>query len=395
MKNLQNCPSKNKSTLLLVLFLISLFCHNDFAQKDQISVHSSRLDFQPNLPFRFCWSYQTGIKVTSIVASDNSELTSINFLGETQWKTELGGQTISNLLIIGDNIFLASKPIDVEPSNVTVSETGENLSRKPNTIRSINRFTGVTNWLMKIFDSEKIHLSGYDDNIIVIGREGIIKSIKANNGQIVWEDRFSSELSSEPYIENTQTVLVGTTDGYIIRRSLNSGRQIRKMKVTTAPTAVLTDQYQQNLFWGDAKGSVFSVKNTDPGINPVKYKSRWQFRNGASISHLVATSNGLLISSYDNFVYFISYEDGEIIWKRRFAGRIDLAPFIGGTYAVILTTVDSDAVVIEMSSGKQVNKISLKDVNLFTNSPTKIGNQLLFPTLNGIFSFSTGICPNN
>lgn len=196
-------------------------------------------------------------------------------------------------------------------------------------------------------------------------------------------------------MEDKQTVLVGTIDGYIIQWSLTAAKQINRWKVSTAPTAVLKDEYNGNLFWGDSKGSVFALKNAGSNKLSKNNKNTWRFRNGASISHLTSTPNGLLVSSYDNFIYLISQNGGEIIWKKRFAGRIYSEPFIDGGYAIVMTTADSDASIIEMMTGKVVNKISLKDNNIFTNKPFKIGNQLLFPTMSGIFSFSPITCSEN
>jgi outer membrane protein assembly factor BamB len=407
MKNLQNSLLINKylvnktflGWILFFIFFILLFFQNNFAQGDKLRLPATETNSHFNFPLSQCWSYPTEKHTQNTIASDNdfgvyiasynSELRAINFNGQTEWKTELGGQLVSNLLVIGNNIYIVSKSNNNESIKID-----ENLSNSSNTIRSVDRLTGVTNWLMKIFNSEKIHLLGFNDSVIIFGQEGIIQSIKMSNGHIVWEDSLNSELSSTPFLEDKQTVLLGTRGGDITRWSLSAGRNIQKMKVSAAPTAVLKGRYNRNLFWGDNKGSVFSVKNTNSKGLMKNYKINWRFRNGASISHLTAAPDGLLISSYDNFIYFVSYEDGEIIWKRRFSGRIHSEPFIDGGYAVITTTADSESSIIEMSSGKTINKISLENGNIFTNGPLKLGNQLLFPTLDGIFSFSTGICPD-
>jgi outer membrane protein assembly factor BamB len=405
MKILQNCPLKNKFAFLLAFFLLIPYCLNFFAQDKKPTKNlvedktEDKKEF--NFPFENCWSNATNSSISNIIASDNafvhfttnnSELISIDLSGQIQWKTEFGGQVTSNLLLKDDSIFLALKSVG---DKTVQSNESLNQQIKPlNTLRSVNRVTGVTNWQVKTFDSEKVYLYGFQDNIILIGEEGSIKSVKASTNEVIWENTFDAKLSSQPFLVDEQAIL-GTSDGHIIQWSLIGGKKLGKLKVSTIPTAIVMNTQNRNLLWGDARGSVFAVKNTNLIKSSKKYKNEWQFRNGAKISHLTLTPAGLLVSSDDNFVYLISYEDGEIVWKKRFAGRISTEPFIVGEFALITTTAESDVSVIEMSSGKTVNKISLQDGNGFTNNPVKIGNQMIFPTFDGTFSFSPNGCPGD
>jgi hypothetical protein len=59
----------------------------------------------------------------------------------------------------------------------------------------------------------------------------------------------------------------------------------------------------------------------------------WKLRNGAEISSVTPTAEGLLISSFDNFIYLISENGGKPLWKKRLSGRITAAPLIA---AIIL-----------------------------------------------------------
>jgi outer membrane protein assembly factor BamB len=406
MKILQNRSLKNKFVFLLAFILLILITPYIFAQENKVTdiLHEEQKGL--NFPFENCWSLSTKNSISNLIASDNeyvylttdpsefrsSELVSINSNGKIQWKTDIGGQVTSNLLLKGDNIFLASRSV----TDKTVQSGGHSAQQiKPvNMLRAVNRVTGVTNWLVKTFDSEKIYLYNFQDSIILIGEEGGIKSVNMSTNEIVWENTLGGKLSSQPFIEHEQAV-AGRMDGYIITWSLSDGRQISKLKVSTMPTAIVMNTQSRNLFWGNAIGSVFSVKNTNAAKPLKNYKIDWRFRNGAKISHLTLTSDGLLVSSDDNFVYFISYENGETIWKKRFAGRISSEPFIVGKFALVMTAAESDVSVIEMSSGKTVNRISLQNGNGFTNNPIKIGQQIIFPTFDGAFSFSHNGCSKN
>lgn len=363
----------------------------------EVKVEKFSEDF--NFPFQICWSYLNEKSVLSVNASDNerelystfyyNDLIAINLTGNVSWKTELGGQHISNLLIKDKNIILASR--DINSKN---SEPTETISRQQAIVRSLDRFTGITNWLVNVSNSSRIYLFEFENDIIIISQEGEIKSIRTSSGLVVWEGILSAELSSIPFFDKDQA-LIGTADGYIIQLSLADGKQISKLKVSNAPTTIIRKKSDRKLLWGDGKGSVFSIKYAGPDELSQIYKKVWQFRIGAKISHLVSTPIGVLVSSFDNFLYLISHKDGKIVWKKRFPGRIHSEPFVVDGHVIVITTADSVASIVEIKSGKLVNSITLQDDNIFTGNPVKTGNQLIFPTLNGIFSFSSGVCSKN
>jgi len=401
MKNLQKTRSKNNLIFLFTVFFLVLFCRSGLAEINKTEPVPVEFNTDFNFPFQTCWSYLTEKSISSLNASDNGnelygafyydELISLNFSGNVYWKTELGGQHISNLLIKDKNIILATRAIDNNSIDNNSVEITKNNIRQSATIRSIDRFTGITNWSVNISDSERIYLYEFDNNIILISQEGEIRSILMSSGRSVWEGILDAQLSSIPFLDK-EDALIGTADGYIVQWSLGDGKQIGKLKVSTAPTAVTKKSSDRKLFWGDGKGSVFSVKYTGSDKLSQSYKNIWQFRNGAKISHLISTPKGLLVASFDNFLYLISHKDGEIIWKKRFSGRIYSEPLVIDGHVVVITTAESVASIVEINSGKLVNSIALKNDNTFTGNPVKAGNQLIFPTLNGIFSFSSGVC---
>jgi outer membrane protein assembly factor BamB len=139
---------------------------------------------------------------------------------------------------------------------------------------------------------------------------------------------------------------------------------------------------EDKLFWGEKKGFVNSFDTNSNSLT-------WSVRHGGEISSLSLVSNGVLVTSLDNFVYFISLNKGKNVWRRRLAGRITVKPLIVGNFAVIVTAVSKNAVVIDLRNGKVVNQISLTDIGFILSKPLVLQNSLVFLTNKGIFSFVT------
>ncbi len=136
------------------------------------------------------------------------------------------------------------------------------------------------------------------------------------------------------------------------------------------------------IYLGDSSGSVFS-------INLPNNTKLWQRRiGGARISDIEITAHGLLVSSYDNFVYMLSAESGKRLWKRRLNGRISSKPAVSGRYAVVISLFDSSAAIIELKQGKIVNRIYLERENFFTGGVLFTGNRVVFTTSNGLKTFA-------
>ena len=98
----------------------------------------------------------------------------------------------------------------------------------------------------------------------------------------------------------------------------------------------------------DEKGNVFSIDR--------KGSARWKFKAGGRIIFVKAVGDNLLLGSVDNFVYFMSAEYGNLIWKRRLSGRIASGGVIGDARAVFTVVGDRSAFVIELDDGRVVDE---------------------------------------
>ncbi len=166
------------------------------------------------------------------------------------------------------------------------------------------------------------------------------------------------------------------------------------------PTAISFNANDKTIIVGDQKGIVSSIKieKIDFEISKREKKGKkttnniWKFRVGAEVSNINFTPRGLLITSLDNFAYLISAGKGNLIWKKRLAGRISEKPLVLDNYALITTIAEPTISVVELSTGRVINKIILEDENFVTANPIKTQNKIIVPTSKGLYAFSPDEC---
>lgn len=361
-----------------------------FRQNTEVIFKQKIFNFQDLIlsnPLQPCWFYPVADKTLRNIASDNESYLFLSFsngevdainseFGELLWKTNLGGKIVSNILADSNNIFL------------TTTNNTENEIK----IRSLIKTTGITNWETKLptsLKSEDAYLLEYSGDVILVDKQGNFFRINKKGGRIIWQAKLNTQISTKPRII-FDSIIFGTLDKQIISFSLSEKGKIAKMKAISSPTVLFANDVEQNVVWGDAKGFLNSAHF--PFRSKKNFKKNWKFRNGGEVSQIVDTTEGLLITSFDNFVYLISKTNGELIWKRRFGGRIIFKPLIYGNFAIINVIGEPSAFVVEVSDGKIINKISIESNDFLTDSALKSNNKIVFPTSKGLISFSQKGC---
>lgn len=351
-----------------------------------LSIYPQKFKANPPSPaaFNACWFYPTSIKGGVNIASDNigalylpltdGKLLSINSItAEKTWETSLIGDIISVPLIDQENVYIVTKNSgklksenDIEPGFAVLHSLGKN--------------TGITRWLLKFSSSEEVHLYNSENFIVLIIANGDVYSISKADGQINWKKTLGSAISSPP-LKKTNEIILSTFDKRITALSLNSGEPVARFITPEPPTIVIEDTTGNNFVVGDKKGNLWS-------LNKKKKTPNWSFRLGGEISNVKLTTRGLLASSLDNFVYLISEKSGKLIWKKRLTGRIAAEPQIQDNNFIITSIDESEALVIQLSSGRLVTKIFLEDEDFFTGESLQSKNLFIYTTRKGIFSFS-------
>jgi outer membrane protein assembly factor BamB len=314
-------------------------------------------------------------------AYQNGKITKVDLLkDEVSWTSELGGEIRSNITYENGRVYLitAIAPNDTEKENA-------DTKKKTNYILwSLNADTGLTVWQFSFNSEYSVYLQSNKDSIFLLTKDGFVKSISRDGAHKNWENHLPGHIAVTPFIFDNK-IYVGIEDNSILLISVGSGEIISKIS-TPVSSLSFVGAFEDKLILGDKKGY---VNLFDPETN----KSFWSVRFGGEISGLTRLQNGILVSSFDNFVYLISAQKGKTIWKKRLSGRASSVPLVVDNLAVFITAADNSAAVIDLRNGKIINQISLFEIGFILSKPVILGNLLVFSTNNGVFAFAATNTP--
>ena len=331
--------------------------------------------------FNKCWEYQV---VPNLGVSSSADAASVYFfdnenklqgvdllLGSKIWSSELGGEVVSNLLLIGDSIFV-----------VTNSQTDGADALGKAVLRSVSRHTGITEWRADISTAPIVWLGSVSGNVIAVGSEGSISAFNRGQGKPVWKTDLASGVSSAPHFE-AGGVELGTRKNEVIKISLTDGLFQVIWKSKYLPTAVLRDE-EGRLLVGDERGNLISVSQDGSRL--------WRFKNGAQISSVSLHNAEYLAASHDNFVYKLS-RSGNVIWKRRLSGRVIDRPLILGDTAIVSILGAGVVYALDLRNGKISNRIETGDEVSLRVAVAANGQGFIIEGPRGLSFFSRNKCP--
>lgn len=371
------------SRLLSALFFASLsvifiFTASFVSATVDIEKISNLSNLDLSVPFKQCRAYKTNGTAFVSTASDNTKifyllLSNGNLdLVEARelnkiWTTDLGGQAATNAVFGAKEIFVVVK-------------NGENFF-----LKSIGKDAGVTVWQKKIEsetsdDDSQARLSLYKDKLILSGTDSTIRAYDAVDGSLSWNTNLETSPSDVVLLAGNKFISAASENKLTIL-SADKGEKLRELD-TAAPITALDSETGDKVFLGARDGSVSLVDT----VNKTVLWSRHV--GGAQISGVTQTKDGLLVSSFDNFLYFLSENSGKRIWKRRLSGRIARAPSVSGRYAVAPTLFDSSAAIIDLKTGKIVNRINLEADDYFNEGVLFGENRIIAPTAKGLAIFT-------
>lgn len=376
---------KNAHSKLLVIFFVIYTFSSISAQSGSIQEKDSW-----NQPFKLCWIYPSDEVLANYIASDNVRLftpylsgnvKAINLTdGKIIWTTELGGEITSNIAADNKNIYIVNKTAQTEKSQPN-SQTTSSTNILNTYLRALDSNSGITIW-KKLFNLDSnASLQSLENSLILNTENGHLKAIDKQNGINLWETDLKQTISVISYSEDT--IIIGTFNKKIFLISSINGTIIKEFDVNDIPIGIL-QLNRETIYWGDNKGFLNSLSVS-------MSNTVWKRRFGGETTSITHTYRGLLITSIDNFIYMVSYNNGKIIWKRRLAARVVEKPFIKDNLAVVFAFGDSNVFFIELEKGKIMNSLTLSDANFFTGNLQNASHVLVFPTLQGLYAFS-GSC---
>ena len=327
--------------------------------------------------FAKCWDVSTSVLSDQGISADETqgyfvsregkivaiELTS----GTVAWTAEVGGKPISELVLADGKIYAIAVPVR------------ESSASKP-VLRAFSSKTGLSLWNIELPASNKYFLTGNGEDLAVVSSDGALWFMEAEVGRIRWTASASGSVSTQPRIE-ADRLLIAAGGKRVEEFSIESGAKIASVNVDGVPAFVGAGKSSAAVY-SDDRGNVHSIR-MGGGKN-------WKFRAGGRVVYIRAVSENVLLGSADNFVYFMSVEYGNLLWKRRLPGRIASGGLINRDIAVFTVVGDRSAYIVELDKGKLIDRLDLVGEDAFLLTPIRAnGKYLLAATANGLTAFST------
>lgn len=351
-----------------------------------------------SLPLNKCWEYKFNEEDVSYkqIASDNVNILAFVFEGgklrlfdtsiaEPLWSSDLG-------LDISSNIVIAEKSIYFVAAVRNAAASGNYI------LKNINKATGLVNWqtefrFLSDVPAEMINLSIDGGKLIITEQNGGIHLFDKTDGREVRSLQVGTQMpaanavlyNSDGYIiveTNNRLLSIISKDGTGFSEIRTGGKVSTKTSTKISAVALPADN---RLVYGDRTGNVFALNLPDG--SPV-----WKFRGGARITDITKTVYGMLVTSDDNFIYLITVDKGKTRWKRRLPGRVSGKPFVSGKYAIVASIAQPEADIINLESGKIINRLYIEADEFLDGYIFVQNNLLILSTPKRLLAFSSGNC---
>jgi outer membrane protein assembly factor BamB len=349
---------------ILTLFLIVSFANSDALLSQPLTVRwryesPVTLNLTPAFDSERVYLPLAGGTIVALKAKD----------GQLYWRSDIGGE-------------LSASPVADETGIYVASETkvAPNETQKPSgALRALGREGGVTQWMTPLVRPLRGALTLSGGKIFAGGSDGRAYAFDKRTGGVLWSIPFALVFSGQPVVKNSR-VYLGSEDGTLLALDEATGRLLWRYRTKGAihgPVAV----NDGNVFFGSGDNYVYAL-SADKG------KMKWQKRTGAGVESVVlAGDDSLLAASLDNFAYLLNLH-GKMIWKKLLPGRISAQPLTVEQTALFTPLSSSEAVVLGLKDGKQVNTLAAGEELTSSASPIIVGDAVILTTEHGLLAFA-------
>jgi len=349
---------------ILTLFLIVSFANSDALLSQPLTIR---------------WRYESPVTLNLTPAFDNERVylplaggTIVALKakdGQLFWRSDMGGE-------------LSASPVADETAIYVASETKvqPNETQKPaGALRALGREGGVTQWMTPLVRPLRGALTLSGGKIFAGGSDGRAYAFDKRTGGVLWSIPFALVFSGQPVAKGGK-VYLGSEDGTVLALDEATGQLLWRYRTQGAihgPVAV-TDEH---VFFGSGDGYVYAL-SADKG------KMKWRKRTGGGVESVVlAGSDSLLAASLDNFAYLLNLK-GTMIWKKLLPGRISAQPLTVAETALFTPLSSSEAVVLGLKDGKQVNTLAAGEELTSSAAPIIVGDAVILTTEHGLLAFA-------
>jgi outer membrane protein assembly factor BamB len=363
---------------IITISLLALAILVSFGWRAQASPSANNPDLILSQPLTIRWRYASNVTLNLTPAFDNERvylplaggtLVALKAIdGQLFWRSDIGGELSASPIADNSTIFVASEAVALPGSPPSSSGT----------LRALGREGGVTQWMTPLVKPLRGALALSGERIFAGGSDGRIYAFDKRTGGVFWSIPFASPFSGQPVIQGGR-VYLGSEDGTLYSLEEASGRLLWRFKTKGAirgPVAVA----QGMALFGSGDGYVYAV-SADKG------KMVWQKRTGGGVEAVSLAGDALLAASLDNFAYLLKL-NGKMIWKRQLPGRISSQPLTMQEAALFTPLSSSNAVVLALRDGKQVNSLATGEELTSSAAPIIVGDTVIVTTEHGLLAFS-------
>jgi outer membrane protein assembly factor BamB len=338
---------------------------------------------QLNHPLKPCWQYSEEI-ASPLQILDSTAFFSLSdgtiealdtTTGKMIWRSQYGGALIIPPTLVNGKLLVAHKTSGDKPGNK------ENDSQEI-FLRLLSPTTGLTLWQKSLnFDPNLSRFfvffgnSASNSSSIILISDKSITALDKNNFSVLWTRNFSSSFSSFLFAEDSIFVASGnklsaisTQTGTVLSQIQHDNSIVGKMNFLNG-----------TIYFGDEAGKIFAYDTR-------KRKMLWKAITGASAVSIKAFERKVLVSSNDNFVYLLSAQNGDKVWKRRFPTKPINDLLVYEKFVIIETLDENKIYILSLETGEIKNQIELDSTPIV--SPVVTPNFLLIPTAKGLKAFA-------
>jgi len=327
-------------------------------------------------PLTVRWKYQSNVTLNLTPAFDNERIylplaggTIVALKardGQLLWRSEMGGELSASPVADEAMIYVSSEALSPMQGHVGGA------------LRALGREGGVTQWMTPLVRPLRGSLALNGGKLFAGGIDGRAYAFDKRTGSVLWSIPFGSALNGHP-VSTGGRVYFGSEDGTLLALEESTGKLLWRYRTEGAirgPVAVSNE----TIFFGSGDSYVYAV-TADKG------HLIWRKRTGAGVDAVTLTNQGLLAASLDNFAYFLN-NSGKLIWKRQLPGRIPSRPLTVQEAALFTPLSSSEAVVLALRDGKQVNSLPTGEELTSSAAPIIVGDAVLVTTVHALLAFA-------
>lgn len=317
-------------------------------------------------PLSKCWTTPRDSFTKLVYASDNANeiyfstnedsISAIDLHGNSLWKSEIGGDIISDLLYTERKLYFLSKK--------------ENPKKNEIFLYSLSADTGLSKWQNELnlenTETDNLQLTLFGQFIIVLTKNNLLFFDK-ETGKLIDKYELHTPVLSNLLVNFGRIYLASQNGLNVID---NQTKKTDSIGNFNRPITTILKLGEKEILISNNAGQLSAF---DTSLR----KEIWSNRTGGSITTADVTDDSVYISSVDNYVYRFSAKSGVIIWRRRFENRT-MSSLITKREILVSSLINGQSTVFtDITNGKTLNQVISSPEQFYIAKPLIIDNKVI------------------